>query len=152
MAHEPPLDLVAGESLWLRLTRYGLFVSAAPVLAFAATDAIWRLTGLALLGLVFVLVGFKLRQMSQVRSLHLLGDGMITLSRTDQPDIHASLGQDGWATAWIAIVPVIRADHRAPMRVLVCRSQNHPADYRRLLGRMRLGFGSTPGNGILDRP
>ena len=151
MADGQPIDLVTGESRWLITSRYLLFFTAAMALAFAPADPVWKWSGLAALGPMYILVISSLRRASCIRSLRLSGDGMITLGRQGQPDIPASLGTDGWSTAWMSIVPCHRVDHPRPVRVLVCRSLNHPQDYRRLLSRMRLGSGSRPENGILGR-
>jgi len=151
VAHEQSIDLVTGESRWLRVCRYVLFATTAATLAFAPADPVWRWTGLLGLGLAYVLVSVNLRKMSRIPYLRLLGDGMVTVGGAGQPEINAALGKNSWVTAWMAVVPVICLDHRARLRLLVCRSRNHPQEYRRLLKRLRLGSGSLTRNGILDR-
>lgn len=151
MVSEGPIDLVAGESRWLRTARYLLFLVAIMTLAFAPADPVGKWAGLVGLVLAYIAVTVSLRRTSRIRSLRLLGDGMMTLGREGKPDIQASLGKDGWTTAWMTVIPFHSVDHRGQRRVLVCRSLNHPQDYRRLLSRMRLGSGSTPESGILGR-
>lgn len=151
MVEYGPIDLVTGESRSVRTARYLLFSAAVTALAFAPADPIWKWAGLAALGLAYSAVIVSLRRSSCIRSLRLLGDGMLTLGREGQPDIQACLGKDGWTTAWMTVIPFHPVDHRGQRRVLVCRSLNHPQDYRRLLCRMRLGSGSSPESGILGR-
>lgn len=151
MVSEGPIDLVPGESRWVRTARYLLFSAAVAALAFAPADPIWKWAGLAGLVLAYIAVTVSLRRSSCIRSLRLLSDGMMTLGREGQPDIQACLGRNGWTTAWMTVIPFHSVDHRGQRRVLVCRSLNHPQDYRRLLSRMRLGSGSGPESGILGR-
>jgi len=152
MAHEPPIDLVTGESRWLRIARHGLFATAASMLAFAPTDPIWRWAAVAGVGLVAMLASIRLGRMTRIRSLHLMAHDMVTLRRVDLPEIQATLGSDSWCTAWMTIIPLNCLDRQKRLRVLVCRSRNHPEDYRRLLRLIRLGPDSVPvpENGILD--
>lgn len=152
MVHEPPISLVTGESRWLRITRHGLFATAALALAFSPTDPIWRWAAVAGLGLVAILISINLHRMARIRSLRLMTDGMVTLCPGDPPEIHATLGRDGWFTAWMTIIPLDCLDRPKQLRVLVCRSRNHPDDYRRLLSRMRLGPDSAAKNGIIAPP
>ena len=68
--------------------------------------------------------------------LHL--DGRLEL-RDDGSEIHGVARPEAWTSRWFCVLRWTRNDIGRHCNSLVCASENHPDDYRRLLTWLRLG-------------
>lgn len=151
MAHEPRINLIPGESRWLRYGRAALLVTAFFSLMIAPTALVWKLSMTLSLVAMFSLMHRHLNQLSRFKAITLLDSRFLTLLDQDNKAIPATLGQHPWVSPWLCILPVIPAEDQKSVRLIICRSRNHPQDYRRLLQLMRLGSDAEHQDGILDR-
>ena len=76
-------------------------------------------------------------------------DGMVTLLSDGGVEFPAVLEGTPWTTSWVSVLPVGRFDRWPRKQLLVCRSTNHPDDYRHLLSCLRLGNLYGAADGIL---
>ena len=151
MAPEAPVNLVSGEAGWLKAARYVLMLIAASGLVFAEVSTVWKLIALAGLAVVSFLMHHYLNRVLATSRLRLFGGGLVTIIPRCGPAIPARLGKHSWSGSGLCVLPIVRADNDSLLRVIVCRSANHPRDYRRLITMLRLGFEARSDNGILGR-
>ena len=149
MGHNSFIELQVGESTWLRLARYSLFVLALLSLLLASGSWGWKLAAAAGLLLILAYSGWQARCGAGIRVLRLYSNGAVTLLPENSEDIPAVIEGDAWISAWFCVLPVGRFDRWPKQRLLVCHSDNHPDDYRHLLSWLRLGNVSEASNGIL---
>ena len=143
------IDLRTGEGSWLKVIRWILYLLALTSLLAAETPWAWKALSLAALSFTLVMIHLSSRRGENFIRIRLYRDGMVTLLTDEGAEVPAVLEGTPWATSWVSILPVGRFDRWPRQQLLVCRSTNHPDDYRHLLSCLRLGNLSGAANGIL---
>jgi len=143
------IDLQVGEDGWLTAAWLILAVIAFVSLLTANTSWGWKLAALASLSLTFAFSCWQARRAANIRLVRLYSNGVVTLVLEGNIEIPGVLEGQAWISPWISVLPVGRFDRWKRQWLLVCRSRNHPTDYRRMLKFLRLGAGSTTRDGIL---
>ena len=143
------IDLQTGEGNWLKVIRWLLFLLALISLLLAETSWAWKALSLAAFSFTLVMIYWSSRRGENFNRIRLYRDGMVTLLAGGGVEVPAVLEGTPWATNWVVILPVGRFDRWPRQQLLVCRSTNHPDDYRHLLNCLRLGNLSGAADGIL---
>ena len=143
------IDLQTGEDSWLKVIRWILFLLALISLLLAETSWAWKALSLAALSFTLVMIHLSTRRGENIIRIRLYRDGMVTLLTDESVEFPAVLEGTPWATSWVSVLPVGRFDRWPRQQLLVCRSTNHPDDYRHLLSCLRLGNLSGAADGIL---
>jgi len=133
------IELHTGEDARLKAARLILTALACIALLTANSWWIWKLALLAVLALVFSLIYLQSQRNGGVRVVHLYRSGAVTLWDEQNMEIPAVLEGVPWLTPWVSVLPVGRFDRWPRQRLVVCRSNNHPDDYRHMLNCLRLG-------------
>ncbi len=141
------IELQIGEAAWLKAARLILAVLALIALLTANTSWVWKLASLIVLMLTFSLIYLQSHRSGGIRVVHLYRNGAVTLWNGQDMEIPAVLEGVPWLTPWVSILSVGRFDRWPRQRLVVCRSNNHPDDYRHMLNCLRLG---SAANGILS--
>ena len=143
------IDLQTGEDSWLKVIRWILYLLALISLLLAETSWAWKALSLAALSFTLVMIHLSTRQGENFIRIRLYRDGMVTLLSDGGVEFPAVLEGTPWTTSWVSVLPVGRFDRWPRQQLLVCRSTNHPDDYRHLLSCLRLGNLYGAADGIL---
>jgi len=143
------IDLQTGEGGWLKVIRWILFLLALTSLLLVETSWVFKALSLAALSFTLIIIHLTARRGENFNRIRLYRDGMVTLITDSGEEVPAVLEGTPWATNWVSVLPVGRFDRWPRQQLLVCRSTNHPDDYRHLLNCLRLGNLSGAADGIL---
>jgi len=141
------LDIHFGPSRWLNVVQ--ILLALLGILAILASPAnwMWKLGSILLLILVSVSVhAWSVRQ-GRSGAIRLYPDGAAFIRTASGQEINAIQGPHGWVSRWLCVVTLFAADSRAKHHCVICASENHPDEYRRLLKflRMRTAPAGTQG-------
>lgn len=143
------IDLRTGEDTWLKVIRWIIFLLAMTSLLLAETSWAWKALSLTALSFTAIMIHLRTWRGEDFIRIRLYRDGMVTLLSDGGVEVPAVLEGTPWASSWVSILPVGRFDRWPRQQLLVCRSTNHPDDYRHLLSCLRLGNLSGAADGIL---
>ena len=143
------IDLQAGGDCWLKVIRWVLFLLALTSLLLVETSWVFKALSLAALSFTLIMIHLSTRRGENFIRIRLYRDGMVTLITDSGEEVPAVLEGTPWVTNWVSVLPVGRFDRWPRQQLLVCRSTNHPDDYRHLLNCLRLGNLSGAADGIL---
>jgi len=111
------------------------------LLAIIITPANWvlKLGGIFLLIPVSYLVHAWSVHQSRSGVIQLFPDGRVFLRTVSGQEKNAALGPDGWVSRWLCILTLYEVDYGTKHNYVICASENHPDEYRRLLKLLRMG-------------
>ena len=138
MARADFLDIRFGTSRWLQVAQ--LFLAALGLLALLIAPAnwTWKLGAIVLL----IMVSFFVHAWSvhQDRSgvIHLVPDGAALIHTASGQEVHAVLAPHNWVSRWICVLSLNEVENLAKRHCVICASENHPDEYRRLLKLLRM--------------
>ena len=132
------LDVRFGISRWLQVA-FLLLVSLG-LLAILITAASWALKfgSILLLILASISVHAWSVHQSQAGAIHLLSDGTALLRTVSGQEINAIQGRHSWVSRWICVVTLYAVDNNTKHHCVICASENHQDEYRRLLKLLRM--------------
>lgn len=130
--------MTAGAAPWLNTMRRLAFLLAG--LGLVISGASWAWILVAILALVAAAwwsrrPGASGQRASARFALH--ADGRLT-SRENGSEIHGLAGRAAWVSRWFCVLRWTDVDGGRSHTSLVCASENHADDYRRLLAWLRL--------------
>lgn len=136
------INLVTGECALLSRLGYAVSILAATGIVTSASSWVWK--GIALIVLAAV-TGFIFRRAAESRS-----PGSITLSLDGtavllhgREEVLLDYTGHAWISSLFSVIHFLEADSGRKCSWLVCAANNHPDDYRRMLGYLRLGSGGA---------
>lgn len=144
------LAVQTGECACLKAVRIILFALALLQLLLISTYPLLKLITISGLLLAFAITSRKLNRLSGIWLLRLHGSGLVTMVHCEGDEIPALLEGNPWISNRVCVLPVGCFDRWPRQHLLVCRSNNHPDDYRRLLCLLRFGIAAT--DNAADRP
>ncbi len=132
------LEIRFGTSRWLKAAQ--ILLALLGILAILASPAnwIWKLGSILLLILVSVSVHTWSAHRGRSGAIHLYPDGTAFLHTASGQEINAIQGPHGWISRWLCVVTLFDDDSRAKHHCVICASENHPDEYRRLLKFLRM--------------
>ena len=98
----------------------------------------WKLGSMVLLLLLALWVHSKSGNGQQAGTIRLFEDGTALLSTTSRRHVNAFQAPHGWVSRWFSVLVLLEADGDRKHFCLVCASDNHPDEYRRLLKFLRM--------------
>lgn len=130
------LELVCGAPHWLLGLQWLLVLLAALCLLFAPSPWPWIAISISLLMAVHLAGLVYLRRAQAPGTIHLHLDGSLRLQSLAQ-ELDGELLPSAWISRYLCVLrwKPLSASSRP---CLVCASENHPDNYRRLLVRLRL--------------
>jgi hypothetical protein len=136
-----PADFVEvrfGHSYWLKVAQ--TLVASLGLLAILVTPANWKwkISGTLLLVLAACLVHARSEHKSRSGAIRLFADGRALLWMDSRPEINAAQGRHGWVSRWFSILTLQEAGNGRKHFCVICASENHPDEYRRLLKFLRM--------------
>ena len=138
MAPADFLEVRFGHSYWLMLAQ--TLVASLGLLAILVTPANWKwkISGIIVLVLAAWFVHTKSDHSSRSGAIRLFADGRALLSMDSRPEINAVQGRHGWVSRWFSILTLLEASNGKKYFCVICASENHPDEYRRLLKFLRM--------------
>jgi len=132
------LEVRFGISYWLRAAQTAL--ASLGVLAILASPANWKWKFVSVLLLTLFAAWVHLRSSHSGRSgtIRLFKDGTALLRIASMPHLNAVQGPNGWVCHWFCILTLKEADNGRKHHCVICASDNHPDEYRRLLKFLRM--------------
>jgi hypothetical protein len=150
VAPESRIELIPGENAGFKICRYLLYFTALYSLLLADVMPTWKYAAITGLGITLLLVRKSVKHRSLIKKLHLFPNGQSLLYLSDLGVIPAMAGHSAWSSGWLCVVSLRPLHRHGCIRLLVCKSRQHPDDYRRLLEMLRMGSGLRNGNGIIE--
>ena len=140
-----PIELRVGVGMDLKLAQIALGVAGCVALIGSGAELVW--TAAALIALAVVQVGtlWWAQRPEANGILRLHQNGSATFDTT-AGRLQAEQSGRGWISHRVCVVPVVEVGSGQVVRCVVCRSQNQPDTYRRLLVWLRLGSVPTGGD------
>ena len=141
------LDLRLGPSRWLKAAQILLALLGILAILVSPANWMWKLGSILLLILVSVSVHAWSAHQGRSGAIRLYPDGTAFLRTASGQEINAIQGPHGWVSRWLCVMTLCDADSRAKHHCVICASENHPDEYRRLLKflRMRTAPAGTQG-------
>ena len=132
------LDIRFGASRWLKLAH--LLLASLGLLAILITPAnwAWKLGSIVLLLLVVFFVHAWSVHQDRSGVIKLNPDGTALLRTASGQEINAVQGPHAWVSRWICVLSLYEADNLAKHQCVICATENHPDEYRRLLKLLRM--------------
>jgi len=132
------LNIRFGTSRWLQVAQ--LLLASLGLLAILITPAnwAWKLGSIVLLLLVSFFVHAWPVHQGRSGVIHLDPDGAALIRTASGHEINAVLGSHGWVSRWICVLSLYQPDNYAKHHCVICASENHPDEYRRLLKFLRM--------------
>lgn len=126
------IELRSGNSPWMGVAH--VIVTGLGVIAVSTAESAWewKSGALVLLAVTHYLTRRHFRTKAAPGKIRLFRDGSAVLW-IDGVMIHAAQGFSGWASRWLCVIPFESLSGCHLCRTIVCASENHPDDYRRLL-------------------
>lgn len=135
-----PADYVvvrSGGARWLEMTQ-GLVAFIAG-LAILFTQSSWILKAFVLIALAatYLAGALKMRKDRSSGELRLFTDGTAIHDRGSQRCV-AVQGSPAWVSRWFCMIPLVKHSGTDIIYCMICASNNHPDNYRRLLIWLRM--------------
>lgn len=131
------IELVTGSGAWLERAHRAFLAMAALSLALTHTPLAWKLAALAALLVISLVERQAWRQMRSRTRRILKRVGEDIVSPTEQAYWQLRQGRV-WISRWFCVFRLEDRDTGKGILCLVCASENHPDDYRRLLVWLRM--------------
>lgn len=132
------LELRFGVAPWLRSAQRLAFLLAVLALGLSPAAWPWRIAALAALAIAWRFEERRAMLRDQAGRLALHLDGRLRLDRDDAEQHGLAMGA-AWVSRWFCVLRWVDNEEGRTHTCLVCASENHPDDYRRLLTCLRLG-------------
>lgn len=133
----PRIELRSGTAPWLHRAQRLAYLLAALGLLFSPAAWPWQSASIAALACAWVVSERHASRHSTPGRLVLHLDGRLLLSKAGK-DRHGIPVRGAWVSRWFCIVRWSDNHNGLHHNTLVCASENHPDDYRRLLAWLRL--------------
>lgn len=132
------LEVRFGHSRWLIVAES--LISLLGLLAILATPAnsIWKFCSILLLLLASLWLMAKSVHENRSGTIRLFSDGTALLRTASELEINAVQGPHGWVSRWLAVLALQEAENGMKHYCIICASENHPDEYRRLLKFLRM--------------
>ena len=134
------IELRSGAAPWLYQAQTLAFAAAAILLLTATTPWLWKTAALAVLLLVHFHALGHTRRLHPTRKLVLRLDHSLRLYEGNS-ETDGTTGEGAWISRWLCVLRWTAGDGSRRIS-LVCASENHVDDYRRLLVFLRLRVGT----------
>ena len=132
------LDVQFGISRWLQVAFLLLVSLGLLAILITAASWAWKFGSILLLILASISVHAWSVHHSQAGAIHLLSDGTALLRTVSGQEINAVQGRHSWVSRWICVVTLYVVDNNTKHHCVICASENHPDEYRRLLKLLRM--------------
>jgi hypothetical protein len=138
MAGFDMIELETGYAAWMRGAHCMLgLLALAGILGSGAGASLVAAAAVGLLA-SFAVDTWRMHRQADTGRLRLCGDRALLCS-DDGICRPATLCAGAWVCPWFCLLRLRRVPDGRLQRRVVCRSRNHPDDYRRLLVRLRFG-------------
>jgi hypothetical protein len=132
------IELCFGAAPWLRRAQRLAFLLAVLALGLSPAAWPWRLATLVTLAGAWWFEERRAIRNGDRGRMVLLLDGRVRLDRDGTEQYGLATGVS-WVSRWFCVLRLADDDGGRKHSCVVCASENHPDDYRRLLACLRLG-------------
>jgi len=132
------LELRFGISYWMQAAQTVLALLGVLAILAAPANWKWKLVSVLLLAISAVWVHFRSVHSGRSGTIRLFNDGTALLTIASKAPVNAVQGPNGWVSRWFSILTLREADSGRKHHCVVCASDNHPDEYRRLLKFLRM--------------
>lgn len=138
------LEIRFGRSAWMDAAEALLALAALAAILISPANGAWKLACASLLLAGYLVLRRLAAGKNRAGFLRLFEDGTARIV-SDGRSRAALATPDGWASRWFSVVTLQEIPGGRHRRCLVCRSENHPDDYRNLLKFLRMRSTSADG-------
>ncbi len=138
MARADFLNIRFGTSGWLQVTHLLLALLGLLAILINPANWMWKLGSIFLLLLVSFFVHAWSAHKNRSGVIHLYPDGAALIHTASGQEVNAVLGPHSWVSRWICVLSLYDVDNLAKHHCVICASENHPDEYRRLLKLLRM--------------
>ena len=132
------IELRFGVAPWLRSAQRLAFLLAILALGLSPAAWPWRIAALVALAIAWCFEERRATRRDQAGQLVLFADGRLRLDR-DGAEQYGLAMAAAWVSRWFCVLRWADNEEGRTRTCLICASENHPDDYRRLLTCLRLG-------------
>ena len=136
----PPVEWLQvrfGRGAWLDVAEALLCLGGALAILVSPSDRAWKTMAIISLATLYSVMRWLSRQKAGRGLLRLYEDGAARILRS-RHSRDAVLAGGAWVSRWFAVLALREFPNGRCRRFLVCRSENHPDDYRNLLKFLRM--------------
>ena len=137
MIHINWLEVRFGRSSWMDAAEALLALSGLTAILISPAIGSWKLASALLLLAGYLVLRRLAAGKNRAGMLRLFEDGTARIVSNDRVR-EAVATPHGWTSRWFSVIILRELSGGRIRRCLVCRSENHPEDYRNLLKFLRM--------------
>lgn len=131
------IKLVTGNSKLLTTLGYAVSILAVAGIVSSGSQWVWQGSALFVLAVASWLV-FRRSSESLYRGTGMLFPDGTAVELRSHEEVHLEFTGQAWVSSLFSVIHFLESDSGRKCSWLVCAANNHPDDYRRMLGFLRL--------------